>query len=229
MGSKERGTDWRPDQDRVLAELFHQFSQPLTKLRCALELALLKPGSAEGYRETIRQAAIHVNEVAQAADFIRKTSCSQNRSLREKELRLEVLLGELIADLAPLAGEKDCWFEAHINEFVCMGEAQPLRSLLLFLLEFVIEESRGTIRVEMHKAPGGHTVLLVTSLLKDVSPPSSAPYDRITTQVQLLEIYRYFESRGGRVSIFSEDNRLQVRIELVAEHTANFSHSYSPF
>ena len=45
-----------PEQEDRLANLFHALSQPLTILRCCLDLSLQKPRSAKRYRQDLRVA-----------------------------------------------------------------------------------------------------------------------------------------------------------------------------
>ena len=62
--------EYEPRQ--LISDLFHQLSQPLTTLRCSLELALLQTLTTEQYREAVGQALSQAEKASWSATAIRE-------------------------------------------------------------------------------------------------------------------------------------------------------------
>jgi len=61
----------------AVAQLMHEMSQPITALRCCLDVALLRQQSAEEYREIITQAIMQVERLAGYTLTLREIAASQ--------------------------------------------------------------------------------------------------------------------------------------------------------
>ena len=57
---------------RLVSDLFHQLSQPLTTLCCSLELALLQTLTSDQYGDLVSQALIQTEKASSLATAIRE-------------------------------------------------------------------------------------------------------------------------------------------------------------
>lgn len=56
---------------QFVSDVFHALSQPLTALRCSLELALVQGGDASVYRAALEEALKQAERVSSCAEFLR--------------------------------------------------------------------------------------------------------------------------------------------------------------
>lgn len=69
------------DSDRhqqFVSDVFHAISQPLTALRCSLDLALLKGGDADTYRVFIGEALGYAQQISACAEFLRELAAADD-------------------------------------------------------------------------------------------------------------------------------------------------------
>lgn len=205
---------WQPERRQLLSDLFHGLNQPLTTLGCSLELALLKPQSAEQCQETIRQAGVQVEKVAQLTGHVRRMVEADDPGDPDQAVDLGRVAREVVEELSPVAeslqvrlslcGDVDCtvWIEEI-----------RLRQALFGLLDLVLDASREEVLLEL-SSKDRVAALAITSSLKDVSEEMDSHPDRLRRQVGLAVAYRVFESCGGRITIFQENSQLRLGIEL---------------
>jgi K+-sensing histidine kinase KdpD len=87
-----------------LAHLLHALNQPLTGLQCSLELALVRPRSAEEYARTIREAQDLTGRMRVLVEALREIADSESSREREQSsISLNDLLATNVEELLPVA------------------------------------------------------------------------------------------------------------------------------
>ena len=91
------------ERRELISDLFHALNQPLTTLRCSLELALQQPRTAKQYRDGLSVALKHAEQIAWLATGIRELLEADDADDDRQVLALEVCLQEAVVDLLPVA------------------------------------------------------------------------------------------------------------------------------
>jgi len=93
------------DHQRFVSDVFHHLGQPLTELRCSIELALRKPLDCAGYREALGSALQAANRVVDAASFARQLAEAEYPGGNLRVLDVTRVLQEAIDDFLPVADD----------------------------------------------------------------------------------------------------------------------------
>src|SRR5438309_2270649 len=91
---KQAGTE----RQKLVSELFHALSQPITALRCSLELALYDPHPSVS-EEKLQTALGHAEKIAELAAGIRQLIEADDPGDARKPLPLESCLREAMSHL----------------------------------------------------------------------------------------------------------------------------------
>ncbi len=91
------------ESQQLVSDLFHQLSQPLTTLCCALELALLQTPTREQYGEIVSQALGQAEKASALATAIRELFDAGQPGGSGDLLELRRAVEEAVADLLPVA------------------------------------------------------------------------------------------------------------------------------
>lgn len=99
-----RGEGGAPNCRTPLAHLLHALNQPLTGLQCSLELALVRPRSAEEYARTMRDALELTSRMRVLVEALREIADSESSGEREQgRVCLNDLLATQVEELLPVA------------------------------------------------------------------------------------------------------------------------------
>jgi signal transduction histidine kinase len=89
--------------ESLLPELLHALSQPLTALRCSLEVTLLQPRNSEEYRKRLRESLDLTEEITTLAAGIRELLEVEQPSSREQRVVFDKVLQTTVRELLPVA------------------------------------------------------------------------------------------------------------------------------
>jgi len=91
------------ERRQLVSELFHALSQPLTALRCSLEMALSGRFSPGPSQENLQLALEHAEQIARLATGMRELLEADAPGSARTLVNLETCLGEAVVDLVPVA------------------------------------------------------------------------------------------------------------------------------
>lgn len=206
------------EQGKLVADLFHALNQPITSLRCVLELGLFRQKAGE-QQATLESGIELVDEIGRLAGAIRTLVEAGGSGTRTTAYLGDVLL-ELVEDCSIMAKSE--------GTTVSLGQVGPcpvlfgpdLRHAVFQLLQFVLAatQENGQVRVEARES-GTEVVLELNA-----SPQKSQSHatDRAAKVQQLWQRWRLavarntFTNAGGSLSKEEkeEDGALTVRIML---------------
>jgi signal transduction histidine kinase len=186
---------------QLVADLFHQLSQPLTTLCCSLELALLQSPGPEQYGEIVTHALGQAEKVSSLATAIREVFDASWPGENCEVLDLRRAVEEAVTDLLPVAeaaGVQIChgpgptcpvWFDG-----------PRLRQGLFHLIGFVIRSggAGAVVRIELVARDAEAILALTVSGGCGRVAPSAGNSDLELLQRLALGIARaIFEAQGG--------------------------------
>jgi len=210
----------------LIAELFHALNQPLTTLRCALELALLQPRTAEQTRETVRQALAQAERVAWLASGLQELMASDDAGDNREVLELEVYVQQVVIDLLPVAEAAGVQLSLHRNSACCvLLEPRRLRQALLHLVECALSAARPgtTIKIEIREQDDDTMLTLETAAGQNV-PESRvlglekadgfANEPQLGRKLQLAIVRGIIEASGGKFHMSSNNDAPYFEVRL---------------
>lgn len=135
--------DPQSGREQFVSDLFHALSQPLTGLRCSLEVALRKPAiSAQESRGALEQALEATERLYQSVLFIRQLA-EADRTPPLKRVRVDEVLLELHGEILPVAESLEVEIvlqEADSTEILAAGE--NVSRALFLVADFALRELR---------------------------------------------------------------------------------------
>ena len=134
----------RDERRELLSELFHALNQPLTTLRCALELSLQRPHSEEEYRYTMEAALQQAENVTRLTCGIRELLEGDDPGDHPQAVALDASVQEAVLDWLPVAEAAQITLLAqNLSPCQVRFEPQRLRRALFHLQEFVLHSAAG--------------------------------------------------------------------------------------
>jgi C4-dicarboxylate-specific signal transduction histidine kinase len=209
---------------RLISDLFHAMSQPLTALRCSLELALQQPPTAEQYREKVSGALAQAERVSWLAMGIRELFDAGQAGDGCEVLPLQVALENAIDEVllvAESAGMQICFLPR--SACPVWFEAQRLRRGLFHLLESMVDcgGRESVLRIDLAESKGQSLLALAVSgagpAHDEPSSSSTAEEDRLQDLARRLGagIARaIFEAAGGTFKAEHRPEAMSVEIRL---------------
>ena len=209
------------EDSQLVSDLFHALNQPITALRCSVELSLHRPRTAVQYRGTLQAAMQQAELIAGWAVGIRALLQADDAGDDLQVLPLDGFLRDAVADLQPVAESLQLEFGLHCDSAGrVLFEPQRLQQALSGVLDFAIDSSSAgaTVMVDARDRDREAVIVLATS------PPDSAlgrgsarqtPKDAGCTLRQRLGLAiprRIVTAAGG--SLQAETGRGGLRIEL---------------
>jgi hypothetical protein len=224
------------EQQQLVADLFHALNQPLTALRCSLELALAKPLTAEQYRATLSRGVKDAAQVAWFSAGIRELLGASDPGDRRQNLALDRYLEDVVSDLLPLAESKGVSLSCTcLSRCKVYFEPHRLRQALFHLLEIGLEpgkpDSVARIQLSEHK---GEAVLALSYasgaaavLQNPATDPAASrglqgceaefPPLELVSRLRMAMARGAFEAAAGvfRSSADREGSWIEIRLPLV--------------
>ncbi|HUK23259.1 MAG TPA: hypothetical protein VLV49_01670 [Terriglobales bacterium] len=208
-------------ETELLADLFHALSQPLTALRCALELALDPRRTPGQCREGARAALDHAEQVAALCGGIRALVEAGDGGENPQALALGRMLRESVEDLRPLAEEQGG--SLVLREAPAQGwvrfERQRLRQGLFCLLEYALNSGPGAhITVDAGEQEDEAKVQVTVSRAQAAGEPAAeglaGGQKELQRRLALAIARRLFESAGGKLQVRHPREILQLELSL---------------
>lgn len=207
--------EYEPRQ--LISDLFHQLSQPLTTLRCSLELALLQTLTTEQYREAVGQALGQAEKASWSATAIRELLDAGQVGPDLEVLELRKAVADAVSDLLPVAESAGVRI-GYLPGSACpvWFDAQRLRQGLFHLLGFVVSSvgPGAGVKIDLDER-GKEAVLALTASGQRACDEASADSDPELSRRLGLGIARtIFEVAGGNFSVEREGQSLSVEVRL---------------
>jgi C4-dicarboxylate-specific signal transduction histidine kinase len=207
------------DKQQLVSELFHALSQPITALRCSLELALHTPSSAPS-KENLETALSHAEKIAQLAGGIRELVQADDPGDEEAEIALEDYLQETISDMQPIAdaAQVSIEFRGSLHRRV-LTEPRRLKQALFYWLEFALMSAAAGSRVEIElDQQSGRGMVTATVMRKHMSAngagESETKSQNLSRRLGLAIAGRIFEAAGGGLQVQDDEQNLRSRFYL---------------
>lgn len=210
---------------RLSSDLFHALSQPLTALRCSLELALQQTPTVEQYHESVSRALAQAERVSWLAMGIRELFEAQQSGDGCEALLLRDAVENAIDEVllvAEAAGVRICFSPR--SACPVWFEAQRLRQGLFHLLGFVVShgERDSLLRIELAKSEGRSLLSLNVPRGCRTDHPSSSDAEERDRPHELARrlaagIARaIFEAAGGsfKAQLSLETMSVEIRLPL---------------
>jgi signal transduction histidine kinase len=207
------------ERQQLVSELFHALSQPITALRCSLELALHTATPTQASLET---ALAFAEQIAQLATGIRELIQADDPGDQRTVIALESCLRETLVDMEPLAEAGEVRLELHCDA-ICRVLSEPLRLRqgLFYLVEFAVTSAaaQSSLEVQVQEAAGAVTAEFTVHRNSLASASGGTAEEETKSQalsrrLGLAIAGRIFESSGGRLQIQEEKSVLRLRLTL---------------
>ncbi len=215
----------RSDRKELISDLFHALNQPLTTLRCSLELTLHQPvRAAEQYREALNHALDHAEQVVRLVSGIRELVEVDEPGAESEVLELDSYLQHAVMDLLPVAEAAGVRISLRrSSSCYVLFERQRLRRALFHLLECVLGScnSGSVVNIEADEQNGEAVIALRVSL--NTALGAVQPLDGRDREFEKRELARrlglamargIFESAGGRLHAETSTETLFLELRL---------------
>ena len=200
----------------VLGELLHSLNQPLTSLRCALELSIDDVG--EPQQKSMLAALQQTEEVIGAVQLRREYLDADQAGSQPASCALAPVLMKLIEELSTVAAVREVWLglEGSCTAILPMPESR-LRLALQYLIASMIEgqQPSGKVLICLEENAAG-TILRAKSerKLRDwgwralhAHKPQNQDKNAVTLRrVRLAIAGRLFENAGARLAFGARRN-----------------------
>ena len=214
------------ERQQLVSELFHALSQPITALRCSLELAL-HDRAAVPSKQSLQTALAYAEKIAHLAGGIRELIQAADPGDDRADLLVEDYLREAILDMQPIAAaaQVQIGLSGSLSGRV-ISEPRRLKQALFYWLEFALASaSSGSILdLAIGEQEGQAMVTLSVPRKKmDSVEPELAGYDaetesqKLSRRLGLAIAGRIFESAGGRLQV-QDGDILRLRFCLPLMH-----------
>ena len=129
-------------EESLLPELLHALSQPLTALRCSLELTLLQPRNSEEYRKRLRESLGLTEEITTLAAGIRELVEVEQPGDPGQRVVFDKVLQTTVRELLPVADSKGVGVSLFCApSLLTLGDAQQFYKALFYFIDFLLSLS----------------------------------------------------------------------------------------
>ena len=207
------------EQESLLPELLHALNQPLTSLRCSLELTLLQPRDSEEYRKRLRESLKLTEDITVLAGGIRELIEVEQPVSRPQPVRLDRILQSSIREVLPLADAQGVAVSLVCAPSLTMlGDIQQISTAIIYFLSFFLNVSSKGEEVSVQANPDAAEIALVFELSRrrGETPDSQSKIPEkpgtAKAYLRLLVARRIFEVAGGTVYVEHGARQVAVRI-----------------
>ncbi len=172
----------------LVSDLFHELTQPLTIMRCSLELALLQTPSPEQYGEIVSRVLSQAEQASWLVTAIRELFDATQTGEDGQVLELRSAVEDAVGDLLPVAeaaGVQICCLP--LSACPVWFDAQRLRQGLFHLLGSIVGsgERGAMVKIELNQC-GAEGLLALTVSDAKRDDPSSAGSDEAHPPQELV-------------------------------------------
>ena len=205
MSAQPQSVVARSQDQAVLGELLHSLSQPLTSLRCSLELSV---GEAAEQQHVVSAALQQTDRVIAVVRLMREYLDTEPAMVPQPPTPLAPALRSVVAELSPVAVERQVGLRltGGCGSTVPLPEPR-LRLALHYLIGILIKEQPRhrdvNLRLEQGPSESELRALAEPHLVLPVRPD---PVTATLHTLQLTIATRLLESAGASL-IFDEENR----------------------
>jgi len=175
------GRTRRAEEQRMqlMDELFHALGQPLTSLRCQLEVALRNNRTAEQYRNYLAGALEQAERTAQLTVQLRQVSETLDSTATAEVARFDKILNDVVEEVSAWGEARRVRLEVNAAPALTIAaDTQQLYQLLFHVLKFSVDSALpGTdVVARMDTITAGLTLTVASQLRGAASEvTSSAP------------------------------------------------------
>jgi len=205
------------EQESLLPELLHALNQPLTSLRCSLEVTLLQPRDSGEYRRRLRESLKLTEDITVLACGIRELIDVEQPIAQPRAVSLDKILQFSARELMPLAAAEGVSISVLCTpSLTALGDEQQLSTAIIYLLSFLLNRSSKGGEVNVQAKRDGEEIALAFELSESVTqgsgskPPAQPGAAR--AYLRLLVARRIFEVAGGTVRVDLDSKRGSIRI-----------------
>jgi signal transduction histidine kinase len=162
------------EQTQLIEDLFHALNQPLSSLRCTLELALEKPLSGEQCAETLRQSIAQTEQITACIADVRELWQSGDAGDEVEGVQLNECLQEMLTDFLPVAETAGVELSFQAEPCRVQVEPQRLRQALFRLMEYSLESAGEGRSIGIDLTRVAQNAQLVIHLLQEKKSAKSA-------------------------------------------------------
>jgi len=217
-----RGGRTAGSQRDLISELFHALNQPLTGLRCSLELALTGRRVAAEYMNTIESALSLAVQIADTCGKIRQVVEADDPG-DAQWLPLAQYVNEVVTDMLPVAEQAGITLSLAPGKVAgspyVFCEPQRLRQALFYLLEYAIAQP-GNAELAVRSLPSPEkTAAIEITILGRAHLPSGRKQDsKLDQRFRMAIALGVFEAAGGSIDLTLHEARVHIRASLPAKH-----------
>jgi len=203
-----------------VSDLFHAWNQPLTKLRCGLEVALLQERSSLEYRAVLQQALEHADQAARLASGIREWTEAAAPSETWQWIELDAVLADTVHDLSPVAESLGSKLTLQCDSGLrILAQPRHLCRALLYLLDWLLQAICPGTEIVIRAAPDRRTVHLQISSLSPPDTPTKlpdnqSPHTALTRHLGLAIAQRILAAAGGKWKLETRRGNVDIWIRL---------------
>jgi C4-dicarboxylate-specific signal transduction histidine kinase len=207
------------ESQKLVSELFHALSQPITALRCSLELALYTQSHPS--KENLQAALVHAEKIAQLAGGIRELVQADDPGDERVALSLKDCLRGVVVDMEAMAEAAQVEIEmSAIRDVQVTAEPKRLNQALFYLIEFVLSSAAAGSVLRAETEVQGDQALTLLSLsekktfMVGAKSEKETKSEALSQRLGLAIAGRIFESAGGRLQMQEDDQALRLRFYL---------------
>jgi heavy metal sensor kinase len=154
-------------QVRFTADASHELRTPLAVIRSQAELALLRDRSPVEYKAALDaclKSSMRMTELVERLLTLARADAG-NPGAVLNPVALEKIVQESVAQLQPLAGERQISLKARVQPVTIHGDAAALTQLVINLVSNALKYNKagGKVRVSLEPAEGGASLIVADS------------------------------------------------------------------
>lgn len=204
-------------EESLLPELLHALSQPLTALRCSLEVTLLQPRNSEEYRKRLRESLGLIEEIATLAAGIRELVEVEQPSPGGPQVRFDKILRSTVREWLPPADSKGVSMSLICAaSLLTRGDTERFYKAIFYFMEFLLGFAGTGDELNLQAHPEGAEIAFDLQLSRCGTADTSDSKTRRSAKayMKFLIARRIIEVEGGRVEFEHQDTPLALRIHL---------------